>query len=94
MDCSLRSVSNNLKKQRLIGNVIELKIPGQKRKTKKRDDRIMVRKSKSNRSKTAPENKAEMQIEHGESVSTSTTQRRLREAGPNGRTPRYSLHHE
>ena len=54
----------------------------------------MVRKSKSNRCKAAPWNKAEMQIEHGESVSTSTTRRTLREAGPNGRKPRYYLHHK
>ena len=37
---------------------------------------------------------AEIQIEHGESVSTSTTRRRLREAGPNGCKPSYYLHHK
>ena len=37
---------------------------------------------------------AEMQIEHGESVSGSTTRRRLREAGPNGRKPSYYLLHK
>ena len=51
-------------------------------------------KSMSNRSKAAPKNEAEMQIEHGESVSASTTRRRLREAGPNGRKPGYYLHYK
>ena len=54
----------------------------------RREDRTMVRKSMSDRYKTAPEIKAKMQLEHGMSVSTSTTQRRLREAGLIGRKPR------
>ena len=86
--CSQRSFRDILKKQRLTESVKDLKIPGRKRKTTKREDRIIVRKSKSNRYKTAPEIKADMQIEHGVSISTSTTQRRLREAGLNGRKPR------
>ena len=44
MGCS-QSVSNILKKTRLTGSVRDLKIPGQKRKTTKREDRIMVRKA-------------------------------------------------
>ena len=68
------------------------KIPGRQKKTTKRDDRIIVRKSKSDRFKTAPETKAEMQIEHGVNASTSIIQRRLREAGLNGRKPRSTPH--
>ena len=57
---------------------------GRKRKTSKREDSVVVRKSKSNRFKTAPQIKAEMQIEHGVNISVSTTRRRLREAGLKG----------
>ena len=66
----------------------DLKIPGRKRKTTRREDRTMVGKSMSNRDKTAPEIKAEMQLEHGVSVSISSILRRLREAGHIGRKPR------
>ena len=52
----------------------------------------MVRRSKSNRYETAPKNKAEMRIEHGKGVFTSSTRRTLREAGPNGPKPGYYLH--
>ena len=44
-------------------------------------NKLMVRKSKSNRYKTAQKIKAEMLIEHGVNIAVSTTQRRLREAG-------------
>ena len=77
-----RSVSNISKKQRLTGSVKDLKIPGRKRKTTKSEDWFMFRKCKSHSYKTATENKAEMQIEHVESVSTSAAWRTLREAGP------------
>ena len=61
---------------------------GRKRKTSKREDSVVVRKSKSNRFKTAPQIKAEMQIEHGVNISVSITRRRLREAGLKGCKPR------
>ena len=54
----------------------------------RREDRTTVRKSMSDHYKTAPEIKAKMQLEHVVSVSTSTTRRRLREAGHIGRKPR------
>ena len=75
------SVNEILKKKRLTGSVKDAKIPGLKRKTSEREDRLMVRKRKSNRYKTAPQIKAEMLIGHGVNISVSTTQRRLREAG-------------
>ena len=66
----------------LTGSVKDAKIPGWKRKTSKREDRVMVRKSKSNRFKTTLRctlHQAEMQIEHCVSILVSTTRRRLRE---------------
>ncbi|XP_028414913.1 uncharacterized protein LOC114538000 [Dendronephthya gigantea] len=72
-----RTTINNdiLKKKRLTGSVKDCKIPGSKRKTTRREDNILVRKSKADRFKTAPEIKAEMQNEHGVNISVSTTQR-------------------
>ena len=46
VDCSQRRFRDILKKQRLTGNVKDLKITGRKRKTTKREDRIIVTKSK------------------------------------------------
>ena len=46
VDCSQRRFRDILKKQRLTGNVKDLKIAGRKRKTTKREDRIIVTKSK------------------------------------------------
>ena len=86
--CTQSSVSEILKKKRLTGSVKDAKIPGRKRKTSEREDRLMVRKSKSNHYKTAPQIKAEMLIEHGVNILVSTTQRRLREAGLKGCKPR------
>ena len=74
------SVKSSRRRDSLVV-VKDAKIPGQKRKTSEREDRLVVRKSKSNRYKTAPQIKAEMLIEHGVIVSVSTTQRKLREAG-------------
>ena len=65
-----------------------------KRKTTKREDRIMVRKACPITLRLHRKIKAEMQIERGESVSTSTTRWRLREARPNDRKPSYYLHHK
>ena len=77
-----------LKKHRESGTVKDMKIPGRERKTTAREDSLMVRKSKADRFKTAPQIKAEMNLEYGVQVSTSTAQRRLREAGMFGRKPR------
>ena len=77
MGCSEGSVSDMLKKQRLTGSVNDAQIPGRRRKTSEREDRIIVRKSKSNRFKTALEIKVEMQNEHALSVSVSTTKEGL-----------------
>ena len=81
MGCTQSSVSEILKKKRLTGSVKYAKMPGRKRKTSEREDWFMVRKSKSNCYKTAPQIKAEMLIELGVNITVSTTQRRLREAG-------------
>ena len=75
--CSEGSVSDILKKQRLTGSVNDAQIPGRRRKTSEREDRIIVRKSKSNHFKTAQEIKVEMQNEHALSVSVSTTKEGL-----------------
>ena len=65
-------------------------------------DRIVaitkVRKSKTDRSKTAQQKKTETHLEHGISVPTSTTQRRLRETGlfrgKPGRKPKLMTRHK
>ena len=96
--CSQKSVSDILKKQQDTGTVRDKKIPGRKRKTTAKEDRIMVRKSKSERFKAAPEIRAEMQIEHGVNVSSSTARRRLREADLSGyksrQKPRLTFRHK
>ena len=95
---SQKNVSDILKKQRDTGTVRDKKIPGRKRKTTAKEDRIMVRKSKSDRFKTASEIRAEMQIKHRVNVSSSTARRRLREAGLNGcksrQKPRLTSRHK
>ena len=88
--CSQRTVSDILRKQRLTGCVRDHEIIGRKRKTTIEEDRIIVRKSKADRFKTATEIKAEMQVEHGVRISSSTIRRRLREAGLNGGKPEKS----
>ena len=74
------------------------KILGRKRKTTSKEDIIIVRKSKADRFKSAPEIKAEMQAEHGVCISSSTTRRRLREAGLKGcrsrQKPRLTKRHK
>ena len=74
--CTQASVSGILKKM-VYGNVKDAKIPGQKRKTSQKEDRIVVRKSKADRFKTASQIKAE--IDYDVDISVSTTRRRLRE---------------
>ena len=79
VSCSQKSISEILKKHRITGSVKDRKILGPKRKMTERQGCTKVHKSKMDRSKTAPQIKAEVQLEHGISMSTSTTQRRLRE---------------
>ena len=86
--CSQKSVSEILKKYRITCNIKDIKIPGRKRKTTERWDRIIVRKSKMDRTKIALQVKAKMMLQHGASVSTSTAQKRLREVRLFGRKPR------
>ena len=86
--CTQASVSGILKKKMVYGNVKDAKIPGRKRKTSQKEDRIVVRKSKADRFKTASQIKAEMQIDYDVDISVSTTRRRLREAGLNACRPR------
>ena len=82
----------------VYGHYEDVKIPDRKRKTSQRQDRIVVRKSKADRFKTAPQNEAEMQIDYGVDISVSTTRRRLREAGLNAyrprKKPRLTSHHK
>ena len=96
--CCQRSVSDILKKKRLTGGVRDRKIAGRKRKTTTKENRLIVSKSKADRFKTATEIKAEMQVEHGVHISSSTTRRRLREAGLNGcktrQKPRLTARHK
>ena len=65
--CIQRSVSDILR-NKLTGSFKDSKIPERKRKTTRREDNILVRKSKVNRLNPPPppiESKAEMQDEHG-----------------------------
>ena len=55
MGCS-QSVNNILKKPRLTGSVKHLKIPGRKKENYEERGQNHGKKSKSNRSETAPEN--------------------------------------
>ena len=77
--CSHGAVGEIVRKHRLTVSVTDRKIPGRGRKTTARQDRVLVRKSLADRFKTAPQVKAEMLLEHGVDISTSTAQRRLRE---------------
>ena len=85
--CTQASVSGILKKKMVYGNVKDAKIPGRKRKTSQKEDRIVVRKSKTDRFKTASQIKAEMQTDYDVDISVSTTRRRLREASLNACRP-------
>ena len=79
--CSQKSVSLILKKKKECGSVDDRKITGRPRATTRRQDRTIVRKSKSNRFKTAPQIRSEMRSQYSVGASVSTIQRRLREAG-------------
>ena len=76
--CSHGAVGEIIHKHRITGRVEDKPIPGRFRKTTRRQDRLLVRRSLACRFKTAPQIKAEMRIEHGVIISTSTTQRILR----------------
>ncbi|KAI6648649.1 hypothetical protein LOD99_8006 [Oopsacas minuta] len=67
-----------LKKHRLTGTVRDLAIPGRPRVTTKRQDKLLVRKCKKDRFKTATQIKAEVLSEYSIKLSTSTVQRKLR----------------
>ncbi len=71
--CSQR---NMVQKQINQGNLRNKAICGRKRKTTPQVDRIIVRTSKADRFKTAPQIKAELSLNHRVNISTSTTQRR------------------
>ena len=51
--CCQRSISDILKKEPLTGGVRDRKIVGRKRKTTTKEDRLIVRKGKADRFKTA-----------------------------------------
>ena len=70
--CSHGAVGEIVRKHRLTGSVTDRKIPGRGRKTTARQDKLLVRKSLADRFKTAPQVKAEMLLEHGVDISTST----------------------
>ena len=86
--CSQKSVSLILKKLRETSSVKDKKNSGRLRVTTRREDSIIVRKSLSNRCKTAPQIRSEVMSEHSIEISTSTTQRRLRDAEIFGRKAR------
>ena len=58
--CSRSAVGEIIRKHRLTGSVADRKIPGRRRKTTARQDKLLVRKSLANRFKTAPQIKAEI----------------------------------
>ena len=65
---SRKSISLILQKQRLTGSVVDRQIPGRSRNTSSKEDRLIVRKSKSDRFKTAPQIRAEVKIQYGDRV--------------------------
>ena len=79
VECCQKSVSLILKKEKTNGSLADRPIPGRARKTTRREDSLLVRKSKADRFKTAPQIRNEIRREHGIDISISTTQRRLRE---------------
>ena len=87
LGCSQKSIDRTLRRHSATGSVQDKTIPGRRRKTSRRENSLIVRKSKADRFKTAPQIKAELQIEHGVQVSASTIQRRLREVGLLARKP-------
>ena len=73
--CKQRNVSDTLKKQLVIGCASNRKIIGRKRKTRTKEDWTHRHKSEVDRFRTAREIKTEMQVEHGERISSSTSRR-------------------
>ena len=87
--CSQSSVHYIIKKQDETGSVRDKKIPGRKRKTSAREDRLLVRMSLSDRRKTAPALRASLSTNFGINLSSATVKRRLCEAGLNGCVARH-----
>ena len=83
---------SDTQEMRETGFVKDKKISGRLTVTTRRDDSIIVRKNLSNRFKTAPQIRSEVRSEHSIEISTSTTQRRLRDAELFGRKARKKSH--
>ena len=79
------TIITKYKKTKCIGNILGR---GRKRKTSVNVDRIIQRKSKVDRRKSAPSVKVELQSKHGITISEQTVRRRLHEVGLFGRVAR------
>ena len=79
--CSVGAVYEVFKKQQQTGTVVDRPIPGRKRITTQRQDRIITRISLADRRKTAPQIHAYLKDHHDTSASMSTVQRRLQKVG-------------
>ena len=82
---SINSVTSKYKKTKCIGDILGR---GRKRKTSANVDRIIQRKIKADRRKSAPSVKIELQSEHEITISEQTVRRRLHEVGLFGRVAR------
>ena len=88
--CSQRNVGEILKKYGETGEVKDRE--KKSRKTTARQDKLIVLKSMANRFKTAPQIRPKLSSTHNLALSTSTTQRRLREVGLYGEKARKKPH--
>ena len=82
---SINSIITKYKKTKCIGNILGR---GRKRETSLNVDRIIQRKIKVDRRKSAPSVKVELQSKHGITISEQTVRRRLHEVGLFGRVAR------
>ena len=82
---SINSIITKYKKTKCIRNILGR---GGKRKTSVNLDRIIQRKIKVDRRKSAPSVKVELQSKHGITISEQTVRRRLYEVGLFGRVAR------
>ncbi|CAF4979908.1 unnamed protein product [Rotaria sp. Silwood1] len=82
---SIHAIITEYKKTKCIGNIIGR---GRKCKTSVHVDRIIQRKIKVDRRKSASSVKVELQFEHGIAISEQTARRRLHEVGLFGRVAR------
>ena len=82
---SINSIITKYKKTKCIRNILGR---GRKRKTSVNVDRIIQRKIKVDRRKSAPSVKVELQSKHGITISEQTIGRRLHEVGLFGRVAR------